>query len=200
MKNVKKRQRATTRKQTHKRKKRCTLQKIHLWWGGNQFSASSSIFDGKMAQSCHYFSRDDTFGLELLWLQSLLAVESAALHGPAERLQVNQQGNLLYGWTIILHKLGEISEKRNPAQGRRAGSLFEKIPTRSFSGEDRGRRKRTVQEKKERATRFRIQRGAILLSFLPLSHLLCLDRGSWGPGLCPGTLSTSQYSSAAHTP
>lgn len=42
--------------------------------------------------------------------------------------------------------------------------------------------------------------GEIVFSFLPRCHLLCLDRGSWGPGLCPGTLSTSQYSSAAHTP
>lgn len=82
-----------------------------------------------------------------------MAVESAALHGPAERPQVTQQGNLLYGRTIILHKLEEISGKRNPAQGRRAGGLFEKIPAWSFSGEDGGRRKRTVEEKKRERER-----------------------------------------------
>lgn len=40
----------------HTNGRHCTLQEIHLRRGGNQFKASSSIFDGKMAQSCHYFS------------------------------------------------------------------------------------------------------------------------------------------------
>lgn len=61
----------------------------------------------------------------------LLALNQPALiypplHSPTERLQVTQQGNLLYGLDNYLHKLEEISRKRNPAQGSVQEAYFRK--------------------------------------------------------------------------
>lgn len=68
------------------------------------------------------------FGCSCCWLLVLNqpALIYPALHSPTERLQVTQQGNLLYGLDNYLHKLEEISRKRNPAQGSVQEAYFRK--------------------------------------------------------------------------
>lgn len=114
--------------------------------------------------------RDSVFGRPF-WPPALLSRSTV-------RPQVIQQGNLLQGWTIICI---------NPR--RLAGHVIPLWPARRWLIS-------------ENPTHFAVELGRVTAGEKPgtVPYLLCLDRGSSGPGLYPGTLKPSRCSSAAHAP
>lgn len=101
-----------------------------------------------------------------------------------------------------LHKLEEISTKRNPALASMQKAYFRKsvhghFVVKTERERDTAQEKRQIQVEKRQLSRAGLGWD---ISSSRLPYLLCLDHGSWGPGLCPGTLTLFQCSSAAHTP